>query len=193
MNKNTVVLARSGIMLALIALLQFLGRIIGSVLLPAIGPSIIIGSLVNMTLIISVVFCTVYGAIAIGALTPVIAFAIGQLANPAFMPFVAIGNVILVVLVHLCLVFIKSRQDVSLTIGVIVAAIIKWLYLSFIMVPLIFPLLGIPQQAMETLKISFGVVQLWAALIGGALAIGIVTALKKAGLKEISKSVPERN
>lgn len=68
------------------------------VLLPLPGPitMFLIGSLLNMTLILAVCYTGVMPTSIIGILLPIVAFMQGQLAIPFMIPIVAVGNIVYV-------------------------------------------------------------------------------------------------
>jgi hypothetical protein len=68
--------------------------------LPLPGPitMFLIGSLLNMTLILAVCYTGVMPTSVIGILLPIVAFMQGQLAIPFMIPIVAVGNIIYVLL-----------------------------------------------------------------------------------------------
>ncbi|MDF2565079.1 MAG: hypothetical protein K0Q53_1474 [Massilibacillus sp.] len=64
--------------------------------LPPMVGMFLIGSLVNMTLIVAVKYAGMMPALLMSCLLPIIAFFQGQLAIPIVVPVVALGNIVLV-------------------------------------------------------------------------------------------------
>jgi len=84
--------------------------------------------LVNMMLMLSALFVGMGGAIVIGALTPFIAFLMGIMSLFPLVPFIMIGNAVLVIVFSL---IAKKKDNISMGIGVIVAALAKFAFLAF--------------------------------------------------------------
>ncbi|MEG1711370.1 MAG: ECF transporter S component [Clostridia bacterium] len=186
MNKTVKFIARTAIMIALVTLLQWLGQVIGKAV-PVIGPTLITGSFVNAILVLSVIFCGVWGGVIVGCLTPVMALVIGQMGFPVLIPFIALGNAVLCVVLFLIMKLFKvendtilSKRTIALGVGIAGGAVIKFLYMYLILALLILPLLGIPPKAQTLLQANFGVMQLITALLGGVIAVGVFLPLRKA-------------
>lgn len=84
-------LLRGALLLALAIIFQGLRLLLP---LPPVGGMFLIGSLVNMMLLLAVQYAGVVPAIIMGILLPSIAFLQGQLVLPLLVPIVAGGNVI---------------------------------------------------------------------------------------------------
>lgn len=95
MNKKIIVI-RGALFFAIALLFQGLRLLVP---LPPMFSMFLIGSLVNMALILTVLYCGRGIAILTGCLLPLAAFFQGQLAIVFLIPLVAIANVVLVVLV----------------------------------------------------------------------------------------------
>lgn len=161
---NTRFLTRTAILLALTLALQMMGF-----------PQHITGPGVNAMLMLSAIYVGPVGGVAIGALTPGIAFMRDILPDslgPA-IPFIMLGNVSIV------LVFWLVRRAlgdmVGSVAGVVVGSVVKYLVIA----GAVQFLLNLPAgPAGKLLQIS----QLYTAFIGGALAI-IVDRLLRRSLK----------
>lgn len=154
MNTQVRYLTRTALLLALTLVVQLIGF-----------PQPVTGPLVNLCLFVAVFFVGIGGGSFIGLLTPLVAFSRGILPPPLapMLPFIALGNIALVVVFGLLKKFNKY-------IAMIVAAVVKFLILAagvnfFIKVP------GPIAKAMQT-------PQLINAIIGGILAIIIVQLLR---------------
>ncbi len=193
MNKKVFIIARTGVMLALVLVLQYVGSLIGKAAFPGIGSTILVGSLVNFVLALSVFYCGIWGGLVIGMLTPVMALLIGQMGQPVLIPFIGIGNALFVAVLWAS-GKLPWGEWVRLVAGLIAASAIKFCWMCFGVVSLL-PVLGIPEKAIPTLTVNFGLLQLWAALIGGTLAVLVKKALVRSGIKEehdlASKQTPQ--
>ena len=98
MNKTVIFIARTAILLALAVLFQSLRLFIP---IPAAVDQYLVGSLVNMCLVVAAVIVGIQGGLIVAVLTPVIAFLQNVLANPVLVPFVALGNAAIVVVAAL--------------------------------------------------------------------------------------------
>ena len=182
MNKKVLIIARTGIMLALVLVLQYVGALIGRAAFPGIGSTILVGSLVNFVLALAAFYCGIWGGLVIGMLTPVMALLIGQMGQPVLFPFVGIGNALFVALMWAS-GKLRWNEWIRLIAGLVAASAVKFCWMCFAVVPLL-PALGIPEKAIPTLTVNFGLLQLWAALIGGAIAVLVKKALNRSGIKE---------
>lgn len=95
MNKKIIVI-RGALFFAIALLFQGLRLIVP---LPPMFSMFLIGSLVNMALILTVLYCGREIAVLTGCLLPLAAFFQGQLAIVFLIPLVAIGNAVLVILI----------------------------------------------------------------------------------------------
>ncbi|MEW9093847.1 MAG: ECF transporter S component [Clostridiaceae bacterium] len=171
MNKSKN-LVRTALLLAISIGVQAIGRSY-----PQIS-QIFVGSIVNAALIISVFSSGVSWAILLGALTPMLAWIIGQLPGPMgpFVPFIAIGNAIFTISFGL----LKGNKDINNYIFLSISAVLKFLFLSLSAKKLIYLFnLGLPGKVAEKLGVMMGIPQLITALIGGFLGILIVKILIK--------------
>jgi hypothetical protein len=163
----------SALLLALAILFQNLR------LLPFLAPSLphstlIIGSLVNMTIIIAVGYVGLGGSIAIAILAPLFAVLQGHLPNIALAPVVMVGNAIMPLFWY---IFNIKMNKISQFLSVIIGSCAKFLFL-FLSVPLVYRAFVGPNVP-ALLLTSFSYPQLITALIGGTLAIIILRSLQK--------------
>ncbi len=86
-------MVRGALLLAMAICFQGIRLIIP---LPPMVGMFLIGSLVNMTLIVAVKYAGMMPALLMSCLLPIIAFFQGQLAIPIVVPVVALGNIVLV-------------------------------------------------------------------------------------------------
>lgn len=171
MNKNTRNIVRSSLFLAIAIVFQFIGRS-----LPQIS-QIFVGPAVNAILILTAVICGLRWGVAVGVLTPLIAWSLGQLpaAFGPFIPFIMLGNAIFIIVFCIFKPFKKYGE----TIGIFLGAFAKFLFLYFSASKLITILnLGINAKIAQKLTMAMGALQLITALAGGVLALMIIKLLK---------------
>ncbi|RXI50288.1 ECF transporter S component [Clostridium tetani] len=171
--KDIKKLIRASLLLALAIIAQALGRSFPQV------SQLFVGSIVNCILIISALTCSTYLGVLVGVLTPILAWVIGQLPAPmaSFVPFIAIGNGIYIILFAL---IYKREQSSRKYLSVVVASIFKYFFLFLSSSKLIYLFsLNIPKKVAEKLVIMMGFPQLMTALIGGALALVLYEVLIK--------------
>ena len=182
MNAKLVILARTATLAALTVLMQYFGFLAGA---GTVAAQWIAGPLVNMMLLISVIYCGLIGGVAVGVVTPIIAYylQIAPLPTPWMVPFIGLGNA------SLCLAFWlvcwlcskKINKEVSMLIGIVIAGAVKFVYLFFAVSKLVLPLLlGAGDLRLDKLAVTFGVTQLFTALVGGTLCLVVVCGLRKA-------------
>ena len=163
-NLSTVYIVRTGLLLALALVFQ-----IG---LSRVGQTVV-GPLVNFTLIISAGLVGMSAGIIVGCLTPIIAYFFGIMPLFPLVPFIIIGNSILVILFSLIKNKIAKGGDFF---GVFVAAIGKFAFLAVsvrYLVGLFVP--KVPAKLITALSLP----QLYSALVGGILALVIMKFLPK--------------
>lgn len=190
MNKKLMLLTRTAVMLACVIVFQWLGKLLGDAIFPGIGSTILVGSLVNLVLYVTTIFCGVIGAVCVGLLTPVMALVIGQLAFPILIPFVGLGNVILVLAFWAIAKYVKIPDLACKSLGVVGGSLLKFLYMGFALVALL-PVLGFNEKQVAMMSVNYGWVQLVAAIIGGIIFYGVYKGLQKAGLKSVSELFAE--
>lgn len=172
-KKRTLWITRTAVFIALLIVLQAATAPLGNVF--------ITGSMVNMLLIVSVMTCGLSSGISVGVVSPVIAKLIGIGPLWFLIPFIAAGNVILVLLWH----FIgdrESKQKYAAYIAALIAAAagkfcVLYVGIVKIAVPL---LLNLPEQQAKVISNMFSVTQFITALIGGIIAVMVLQPLKKA-------------
>lgn len=190
-NKSTLWIARTGLMLALLVVAQF----IGSKLIPAgavvLGPmsitQLITGSLVNMILILTAAVVGLWSGVAVGVLSAVLALVLGIQGQAIITPAVALGNVVIVLVtwVFFSLAAKKDQKPYGVLgiAGIVVGAAAKCVFL-WLSVPALLTLVPeIKPQVAEKLSMMFSYPQFVTALIGGALALAVIPAVKKVASK----------
>ncbi|SMC25800.1 hypothetical protein SAMN02745134_02580 [Clostridium acidisoli DSM 12555] len=170
MNNNLKNLVRAALFLAIAIIFQFLGKAYPQVSQIFVGPA------VNAVLIITASICGLYLGLAVGALTPLLAWTLGQLPAPfgPFIPFIIIGNWLFIILYYNCNKFKKYGA----IIGIILGSILKFLFLFLSATKLIvfLKLISNP-KIVSKLSVSMGVLQLITALVGGFIALVLLNLL----------------
>lgn len=171
-NKKVTLLVQSSLLLAVTIVFQFIGSKI-----PGLN-QYLVGSIVNAVLLTTTYICgTFYGA-AVGVLTPWTALLVGQLKPQMvpFIPFIMAGNAIYVIVFGL----LCKKTNIGKYIGILSGAALKFafLYLSVNKLIHLFALKLSP-QIQKNLAVSMGMIQLFTALIGGAIALVLIEILFK--------------
>ena len=170
-QEETKHLVISAFLLAIAVIIQFLGKSIPQISQFLVGPT------VNAILLLTVYFAGHKYGILVGGLTPLLAFATAVIA-PAmwpFVPFIAIGNIIYVIIFAL----LKKIKNGNI-LGVVVGSIAKFLFLSYSATKLINWIApNMSADVKAKLAVAMGTPQLITALAGGAAAIILYQLLKK--------------
>ena len=151
-------MSRTAILLA-IALVFQMGRF----------PQFITGPLINTVLYLAAMIVGWQGGMLIGILTPVIASIRGILPPPLtpLIPFIALGNSILVILFF----WLQSKNKIA---GIIIASLVKFLLL----VSAVKLVVQVPPAIAQMMSIP----QLITALAGGAIALVLAHFFKKTNI-----------
>lgn len=168
---NPNVLSKSALLLAIAIVFQLIGRTI-----PEIN-QFLVGPIINAVLLLSVYICGVKWGVLTAALTPILAWLVGQLAAPMapFIPFIIIGNIIYVMLFGA----IRGKRY-GIYMGIILGSFAKFLFLSLSASHLVKLLkIGIPIKVLDKLVLSMGGPQLITALTGGIIAMVLIQILSK--------------
>ncbi len=158
MNTNVRWLTRAAILLALALAVQSL----------RLG-QYITGPIINAVLLSGAVLIGPWGAVAVGLLTPLTAYLLGQL-NPVLapaIPFIMAGNAVL------ALMFGYGRRT-NVYLAVIAAAVVKYLVLAGAVRYIV--------QLPPKVAVALQVPQLITALLGGVVALLVLEALAAAKL-----------
>lgn len=171
--KNTVFITRTAIFLALALVFQIYFRTFAQ---PVVGP------LVNFVLFLSTMLVGVTSAIIVGALTPLIAFSFGIMPLFPVVPFIMVGNILMVLIYY----FASNNLQGYLSnfLGILLAAFGKFLFLALsirYVVPLFLP--QVPPPIVQALSLP----QLYTALTGGVLAILVAKGLERSNLLKTIK------
>lgn len=173
-KQRTLWITRTAIFIALLIVLQAATA--------PLGNPLITGSIVNLLLVTSVMTCGLSSGLTVAVVSPVVAKFLGVGPLWALIPFIAAGNIVLVLLWH----FIGNRsmnggKYPTYIIALIAAAVAKFLVLYIGIVQIAVPVfLGLPEPQAAVISNMFTIPQLITALVGGALAVVLFPRLKKA-------------
>ena len=168
-------ITETALMLALLIVLQSITKPFGQ---------LVTGSCVNCVLAISALFVGGWAGVLVALVSPVLAYLLGLAPNLVVVPAIMLGNVTYVVLL-----FVIARKGlVSHIVAWLIASAAKFVVLYLVVAKIICGLasnwlLGtgvLKPKMLEVLPVTFGVTQLFTALIGGAVAVVIAQTLRKA-------------
>jgi hypothetical protein len=170
--KKTLWITTTGVLIALTIVLQAVTAALGQ---------LVTGSLVNLLLIVAVMICGLPSGIIVGLITPIAAklFGIGPLAP--IIPFIMLGNAVIVTVWHFVSKMSFANKYVVRCMTVASGAVCKFvtLYLGIVQLAVPYLLELQPKQA-AVISGMFSVPQLFTALIGGGIAVLILPVLEKA-------------
>ncbi|RKD32082.1 ECF transporter S component [Thermohalobacter berrensis] len=161
-NSTATYLVRTAILLALALVFQIGFRAFAQ---PLVGP------LVNMVLILSAALVGTVSGVLVGCFTPLIAFAFGIMPLFPLVPFIMIGNSLLVIVFNAIRTRVSNYGDY---VGIVVAAFVKFVFLAFSVRQLLS--LFIPKVPPKIIA-AFSLPQLFTALIGGIVALIVIKFL----------------
>ena len=175
LHKRVLWITQTAVMLALLIAVQAATS--------GLGNQFVTGSCVNLILAVTALTVGLWGGVAVAVISPFGAFLFG--IGPKFIqliPAIALGNLVYVVLLAL-MVGKTVRPMWRQGIGLVTAAVSKFLTLYFVITRLLVPALVsagvIPAKASAVLAANFSWPQLVTATIGGILALVVTPALKK--------------
>jgi len=172
-NKRVFWITRTAVLIALLIVLQAVTMLFGS--------TIVTGAIVNLILIISVMTCGLPTGLTVAIISPVMAKALGIGPLWSLIPFIAVGNLVLILIWHFVGNIKMSQKYVPSILALIIAAISKFLILYIGIVQIAIPLLlNLPEKQATVISGMFSFQQLLTALTGGIIATIILPTLKKA-------------
>lgn len=175
MKKKIRFITETAVMLALLVSLQALTKPVGQ---------LVTGSCVNAVLAVTALVAGVYSGITVALISPVLAYLLGIAPQILTVPAIMVGNTVFVLVLY----FVSGKKLVSQIAAWLAAAAAKFAALYAIVVWLICGVFSekllssgaLKAPMLKALPVSFGITQLFTALIGGAVALFIVPALRKA-------------
>jgi len=172
-NRTVLWITRTAVFIALL--------IVAQLATASLGNTLITGSLVNLILIVAVMTSGLACGSTAAVISPVLARLIGIGPSWILIPFIMVGNFILVLIWHLIGNRKTAPRIVSYIIALIIGAVAKFLFLYIGIVKIAVPfILKLPAKKAAVISASFSFPQLITASIGGVLAIIILPVLKKA-------------
>ena len=175
MNKKTLWITETAVMLALLIVLQWLTKPLGQ---------IVTGSCVNLVLAVAVLLAGYGSGLTLALVSPVAAYLLGIAPQLVTVPAIMLGNAAFVLLLRL----LSGKTAFRNILAWIVAAAAKFAVLYALVAWVICgPAAGmlmnhglLKEPMLAQLSVMFAWPQLLTALIGGGLAMLITPVLKKA-------------
>lgn len=178
MKKEIRFITETAVMLALLVALQALTKPMGQ---------LVTGSCVNAVLAVTVLVAGIGSGITVALISPALAYLLGIAPQILTVPAIMVGNTVFVVALY----FIAGKDSKKIlrqALAWAIAAVAKFAALYAIVVWLICGVFSqkllsagvLKAPMLKALPISFGITQLFTALIGGAAALLIVPVLRKA-------------
>lgn len=175
MKKKVLWLTETAVLLALLVTLQFLTKSLGQ---------LVTGSCVNALLAVACLLGGLSCGITVAVISPVLAFLLGIAPQILTVPAIMVGNTLYVLVLH----FVVGKQLWRQALALISAAVLKFVALYGIVAGVICGLLAdsllssgaLKAPMLKVLPVTFGVPQLFTALIGGGVAMLIVPVLRRA-------------
>ncbi|OGI07929.1 MAG: hypothetical protein A2Y40_06335 [Candidatus Margulisbacteria bacterium GWF2_35_9] len=176
-KKTLLWITRTAILIALLVAFQW-------VLNSLTGNQFVVGSAVNLVLIIAATVSGLYSGLTVALISPFMAFLFG-IGTPLFqiVPFIALGNIVIVLIWFIIAnkLFPETNKYVRFSIALVLGALLKFLTLYLTIVKFAIPtLLNLPEAKVTAISLAFSWPQLVTAMIGGVLAILIIPIIKKA-------------
>lgn len=132
-------------------------------LFPALHlPQYITGPVVNFTLIIATYILGIVGGVTVGCFTPWVAFISGLMPVAFLPPIIMVGNGIYT----LTFGILKNHGMKGKILGVVIGAVLKYLFLSYAVTHLV----KAPPKLIQMLSLP----QLFTALVGGTIALVVM-------------------
>ncbi len=172
-RKRILWITQTAVFIALLIVLQAVTASFGNTMLT--------GTVVNLLLIVSVMTCGLASGISVAAVSPVIAKLIGIGPFWVLIPFIAVGNILLVLIWHFIGKRNTRRRYGTYLAAMTTAAVAKFLVIYIGVVKIAVPLLlKLPEPQASVVSGAFSVPQLFTALAGGIIAAIVLPAIKKA-------------
>ena len=175
MNKKIRWITETAVMLALLVALQALSKPLGQ---------LVTGSFVNAVLAVTTLVAGLYSGITVAVISPFLAYLLGIAPQILTVPAIMVGNTVFVVILH----FVAGKQILRKIVAWLVAAVAKFAALYAIVNWLICGVFAkgllesgmLKEPMLKVLPVTFGLPQLFTALIGGGVALLITPILRKA-------------
>lgn len=174
MRKRIFWITETAMMLALLIVLQWATKPLGQ---------LVTGVCVNTVLATVAMAVGLSGGLTVALLSPVFAFLLGIAPNVVTVPAIMAGNAVFVLLLRLLSGKCWWRNVVSVVVSAagkfgVLYALVNWVICGLLADTLLAQ--GVLKAPMlKALPVSFGIMQLMTALLGGSLALTIASVLKK--------------
>lgn len=185
MNEKTKFVARTGVLIALAAVFQIVFSLIP---LSPILKTALLGAMVNLVLYVAVVSVGPISAVAISFITPLVAFLTGKLSLAVLIPFVGLGNAVMVL--SYWLVRRNGREALDYF-GLGLSAVLKFGIMQFMVSVIVPHLPGIKPPMIKSLSLTWSYPQFIAAAAGAVLSVFVVKALSNTGILVSRKAAPK--
>lgn len=146
----------------------------------------ITGGLINLILIIDTLYCGLVSGIILSVIAPITSFIITQspiiAAVPMILPFIMIGNIVLVLFAWA--VRCKKLELNLLPLSLVAGSVAKWAAMTLLIVKWVLPTFGssLAPKIYNMAAVTYSTTQLYAALVGTALAC-IIWPIVRLGIK----------
>ncbi len=177
MDKKIRLIVDTAVMLALLVALQAITKPMGQ---------LVTGSCVNCVLAIAVLIGGMGCGVIVALASPVLAYLLGIAPQILTVPAIMLGNAVFVI----CLRLLESKLPAlwGKAVAWLSAAVCKFAVLYLVVVQVICGVAApallnggqLKEPMIAVLSVNFGVMQLFTALIGGALALAIAPIVRKA-------------
>lgn len=185
MNEKTKFVARTGVLIALAAVFQIVFSLIP---LSPILKTALLGAMVNLVLYVAVVSVGPISAVAISFITPLVAFLTGKLPFAVLIPFVGLGNAVMVLSYWLVR---RNGSEALDYFGLGLSAVLKFAVMQFMVSVIVPHLPGIKPPMIESLSLTWSYPQFIAAAAGAVLSVFVVKALANTGILVSRKAAPK--
>lgn len=185
MNEKTKFVARTGVLIALAAVFQIVFSLIP---LSPILKTALLGAMVNLVLYVAGVSVGPISAVAISFITPLVAFLTGKLPLAVLIPFVGLGNAVMVL--SYWLVRRNGREALDYF-GLGLSAVLKFGIMQFMVSVIVPHLPGIKPPMIKSLSLTWSYPQFIAAAAGAVLSVFVVKALSNTGILVSRKAAPK--
>ena len=169
MNRKTRWITETGIMLALLVILQAVTKSAGQ---------LVTGSCVNAVLAVSVLVAGLPSGLTVALVSPFVAFLFG--IGPQLLPIVpaiALGNAVYVLVLG---TLGGGKTVIRKALAWLCAAVAKFAVLHLVVVRILCSVLPLKQPQIDNFSVMFTWPQLTTALVGGAVALLIVPVIHRA-------------
>jgi hypothetical protein len=172
-------IAKTAMFIALLVALQA----VTSMSVPPPAKQFVTGSCVNLILILSAVIGGVSSGTVVALISPVMAAALGVAGRWELVPFIALGNLVLV-LIWGIICKLKTKNEfipmgVSLVAGSLLKFAVLFVTVNQIAIPLVLKMEAGSKPALA-ISAQFGIAQLITAVIGGVVAAAAIPLVKNA-------------